>query len=208
MARRIIALGRGYIGQAFEAAGIPVYSRKLKWNYTDPCEMESILCDTDVVINCAGFTGRPNIDECEVKRRETVEANVVLPANLSRVSKAMGARFVHISSGCIFQGSGNYDESEPPAANLSFYSQTKAMAEEVVEGLILRIRMPFDHSSHPRSLLTKLASYPKLINYENSLTYIPDLVMASTTWSTAARSCIGTLRRRWDGARNGCRLRR
>jgi dTDP-4-dehydrorhamnose reductase len=175
---RVIAFGRGYIGQAFEKAGVTVYSRDT-YDYTNVSIARSLIYGADVVINCAGFTGRPNIDECEVKRRETIEANVVLPANLSRICRDSGKTFVHISSGCIYQGAQNFSEDDPPSKDLSFYSQTKAMVEQVIDGYVLRIRMPFCGELHPRNLITKLMGYSRLISYENSLTYIPDLVGAT-----------------------------
>ncbi len=42
--------------------------------------------------------------------------------------------------------------------------------------LILRPRMPFDASDHPRNLINKLRSYPKLIDVQNSMTSVADLV--------------------------------
>ncbi len=176
---KICVLGSGYIGSAYgRLMGAHVFSRK-DIDYTDPSKALSLLVDYDICINATGFTGRPHIDECEVKQGETIQANLVLAANLSRICKDIGATFVHLSSGCIYQGSGNYAEEEAPAKDLSFYSLSKALAEKVVEGYILRLRMPFDGSGNPRCLLSKLEKYPRLINYENSLTYLPDLVAAT-----------------------------
>jgi dTDP-4-dehydrorhamnose reductase len=175
---RAIAFGNGYIGQAFAKSGVTVFSRDT-YDYTHESIARSLIYGADVVINCAGFTGRPNIDECEVKRRETIEANIVLPSNLSRICKESGKTFVHLSSGCIYQGAQNFNENDPPAKDLSFYSQTKALADESVEGYVLRLRMPFCGSTNPRNLISKLMGYSRLINYENSLTYVPDLVAAT-----------------------------
>ena len=44
--------------------------------------------------------------------------------------------------------------------------------------LILRIRIPLDNLSHPKNLLDKLIKYKKVINLENSVTYLPDFVNA------------------------------
>ena len=173
MARRLV-LGSGYIARAF-GGGV---SRSLV-DYTKRDAFERLVRDADVVINCAGFTGRPHIDQCEDMKAETIKANICLPAMLSDVCAERGVRFVHISSGCIFQGSGAFNEGDKPASQLSFYSQTKWLAEQCVQGLILRIRMPFDGSGHDRCLLSKLAKYPRLISEENSITYVPDLVAAT-----------------------------
>ena len=147
MARRLV-LGSGYIARAF-GGGV---SRSVV-DYTKREAVERLVRDADVVINCAGFTGRPHIDQCEDMKAETIKANICLPAMLSDVCADHGVRFVHISSGCIFQGSGNYDEGDKPASQLSFYSQTKWLAEQCVRGLILRIRMPFDGSGHKHAIV-------------------------------------------------------
>lgn len=175
MAGRLV-LGSGFVAQAFGQS----VSRSVR-DYTDPLEFSKLLNDFDpeVVINCAGFTGRPNIDQCEDERAETLRANLVLPAMLSRACK--GRTFVHISSGCIYSGDNDgrgWSEEDRPLP-LSFYSHTKALAEEITEGYVLRIRMPFLNARHPRDFITKLLSYPKLISHPNSLTYLPDLVRAT-----------------------------
>lgn len=190
MAGRLI-LGLGYIGSAFVAAG--ENGRKADYrvgsraDYAIRRYIDRTLREVEptAVINCAGFTGRPHIDQCEVERDETILANVWLPAMLSRACADFGVPFVHISSGCIFQGSGDYDENAKPASELSFYSQSKLLAEQVVHGYVLRIRMPFDGSGHERCLLTKLAKYPRLISEENSITYVPDLIAATEALLTA-----------------------
>lgn len=177
----MLALGNGYVGNAFRLyAGATVLSRATT-GYDHPQYFPKILTAMrpQSVVNCAGFTGRPHIDECEVRRDETVKANIVLAANISRACADYGIPYVHISSGCIYQGSHNYAEDAQPAERLSFYSQTKWIAEQAVKGYVLRIRMPFDGSGHERCLLSKLAKYPRLIDCENSITFLPDVVYAT-----------------------------
>ena len=40
---------------------------------------------------------------------------------------------------------------------------------------LLRIRMPFGDQDHPKNFLTKMKNYQKLISYDNSLSYMPDV---------------------------------
>jgi dTDP-4-dehydrorhamnose reductase len=171
-------LGGGFVGQAFGH-----YLTRSVLDYTDPFKFERLLIERKptVVINCAGMTGRPNIDECESRRAETLQANLVLPANLSSICEDHGVTFVHMSSGCIYSGDkdGNgWLESDKPDP-LSFYSETKALAEELVKGYIIRLRMPFSLSPSSRDFINKLMRYPKLISHDNSLTYLLDLVNAT-----------------------------
>ncbi len=181
---RVTILGGGYIGRTFASfiQGARLLRRK-ELDYTLPENIGELMADSrsEVVINCAGFTGRPNIDECEVRRAETVRANLVLPGMLSEAARRYRRTFVHISSGCIYEGDNNgqgWSEDDPPAPR-SFYSVTKALAEHSIEGYVIRIRMPLGTRPDPRNLLTKLLSYPRLISVPNSITALEDMVLAT-----------------------------
>ena len=141
--------------------------------------------DPDVVINCVGKTGRPNIDWCENNKAETLLSNTIAPALIAEVCKEYNAKMIHISSGCIYglHSDIGYKESSPPSPN-SFYGETKVMAERLIERmwtnvLILRIRMPIDIYPHERNLITKLSKYDKVVQAQNSVTIVPDLIEAT-----------------------------
>ena len=56
----------------------------------------------DWVVNCAGKTGSPNVDACELDKQGTIEANAIFPALLADAcEKTWGTRLAHFSSGCI-----------------------------------------------------------------------------------------------------------
>lgn len=138
--------------------------------------------EPDVVINTAGRTGRPNIDWCEEYKKETAISNIIGPLILSDVCGEQSIYWVHLGSGCIFQGNGSNgkgfkedDKPDPP----SFYSWTKCWGDEVAKNspvLILRLRMPVDNRPHPRNLIDKLAGYGYVIDSQNSITIVPDLL--------------------------------
>ncbi len=136
----------------------------------------------DLVINCAGKTGRPNIDWCESHRVETFRSNVTGPAVLVAECMKRDIRFVHIGSGCIFEGDNDgrgFSEDDPPNFAESFYSRTKYLADQILSEfpvLILRLRMPFDDSNNPRSLINRLRGYDRVLDEQNSLTYLPDFI--------------------------------
>lgn len=147
--------------------------------------------DTTVfVINCAGKTGRPNVDQCEIKKADTIRLNVVLPAMLSDTCERHGLVFAHVSSGCIYLGGKDRVFTERDAPNFaydnknhSFYSGSKALAEEYVlknpKSYVWRIRMPFDERGVERSYLAKLLKYDTLIDATNSLTHLGDFITTS-----------------------------
>ena len=146
------------------------------------------IVDTErpaVIINCIGYTGERNVDDCENQKNKTMEANTVVPLVLGEVAARNNVKLVHISSGCIYR----YDyatqrpitEDDPPDYYDLFYSRTKIYAEKALafmakkyNVLIARIRIPLDNRPHPRNILTKLLGFDRVIDVPNSLTYIPD----------------------------------
>ncbi len=64
----------------------------------------------------------------------------------------------------------------------SFYSGTKALAEEVLEnlgqGYLWRLRIPFDEFDNPRNFLTKVQRYSRVYDNINSLSHRGDFVRA------------------------------
>ncbi len=138
--------------------------------------------DPDVVLNCAGRTGRPNVDWCESQKAETIRSNVLGPIVLAEACQRREILLVHLSSGCLYEGNnggGGFSETDPPNFTGSFYSRSKAFAEAALErfpALILRPRMPFDDTLHPRGLIAKLIRYRRVLDAPNSLTYVPDLL--------------------------------
>jgi UDP-glucose 4,6-dehydratase len=64
----------------------------------------------------------------------------------------------------------------------SFYSGTKALGEEAIEGVgqnyIWRLRIPFDEFDNHRNYLSKIQRYAKVYNNFNSLSHRADYVKA------------------------------
>ena len=150
----------------------------------------------ETVINCAGFTGKPNVDECEKEglKVECLNANALLPRMIADVCNDLGIRMVHVSSGCIFtdamcdKGSKPFEEFteefEPNFTfmnnNCSWYSGTKALGEQLLreDALIARLRIPFNGEVNPRNYITKVIQYPKLLNATNSFSQLDEFVAA------------------------------
>lgn len=136
----------------------------------------------DVLINAAGKTGRPNVDWCEEHKMETVRSNLTGALVLLEQTRKRSVHFVHIGSGCIYQGNnggGGFTEEDAPNFTGSFYSRTKLWSDQMLREfpvLQLRLRMPFDGSSEPRNLITKLKNYRRVLDEVNSISYIPDFL--------------------------------
>ena len=173
----ITLIGHGYVGEHI-AKEMSEQNIPHHWiRHTD-----SIPDDTSVIINAAGYTGSPNVDACEIHKQETIDGNVIWPVQLER--NFPSTPIVHISSGCVYTGyEKQFTEDDHPNFNFgngSFYSGSKALGQEMLmpymdKSYLLRIRMPFGDQDHPKNFLTKMKNYQKLISYDNSLSYMPDV---------------------------------
>jgi dTDP-4-dehydrorhamnose reductase len=56
------------------------------------------------LINCAGYTGKPNVDACELDKAGTLLGNALLPQIIAHACVAAGIPWGHVSSGCIYSG--------------------------------------------------------------------------------------------------------
>jgi dTDP-4-dehydrorhamnose reductase len=221
----ILLLGAsGYIGHGFarelERRGWPFtgLSRR-EVDYTRCPALLDHLQERrpELVINAAGFTGKPNVDACESARADTLAGNTLLPLTVAHACVVAGIPWGHVSSGCIYSGAkivmngqtrvekdltrpewrslverapecirgftetdeSNFSLRHPPC---SFYSGTKALAEEAVLGMgqsyIWRLRIPFDEFDGPRNYLSKLQRYPRVYDNVNSISHCGDYTRA------------------------------
>lgn len=226
----ILLLGAsGYIGEAFARE-----LQRRRWKFTPLSRKEVDYTNFDVllnflklrrpefVINAAGYTGRPNVDACELAKADTLAGNTLLPQTIAHACAAAQIPWGHVSSGCIFTGAKvtvngrtrvekdlmqpalrelvdksptairGFAETDAPNFSFrdqpcSFYSGTKALAEEAIAGIgqsyLWRLRIPFDEFDGARNYLSKLQRYPKVYNNVNSISHRADFVRACMdTW--------------------------
>ena len=145
----------------------------------------------DAVINAAGYTGKPNVDACELAKEDTIHGNIVWPQILTDWCMLNDITLGHVSSGCIYSGrrlDGEpfTEEDEPNFSfkqnNCSFYSGTKAIAEKIVskwnKNYIWRLRIPFEENNNSRNYISKMLRYDKLLQAENSISNKQEFVSA------------------------------
>jgi len=192
---KIFIIGGGFIGKAlyWECVSNSINAELITSQQIDYHNFKKILpvfvakfgIGENIVINCSGFTGRPNIDQCEIEKEKTWKYNVLLPKILEQATHTAGGIFCHVSSGCIYTGYKTaYTETDTPNFGLydsesSFYSKSKHAAELALDtnfSYIWRIRMPFTYSDcgQPRNYLTKIRGYNNIINNVNSRTCVED----------------------------------
>ena len=183
--RVLILGGRGYLGQYFR--GLYPEAVAPEVDIVDPRAVAQALDAhrPEVVINCAGRTGRPNVDWCESHQLETFQVNVTGALVVMHACLERAMYLVYISSGCIYEGDNGgrgFGEDDTPNFTGSFYSRTKAWAEHVIRDfpvLTLRLRMPFDGTTSERNLIVKLRKYSRVLTARNSLTHLPDFFRAA-----------------------------
>ncbi len=188
---RLLILGKGYVGTHLYKKVLPVeqietvmFYSKDTLDYTNRDILISFLNEhhVDVVVNASGFTGRPNVDQCEEMPNECWYYNVVAPCIIQGACKATNTKFIQISSGCIYTGyEKQWSEHDTPNFGVfdqsSTYSKTKHASEMALDKaytVILRIRMPFSECSSSRNFINKLLRYERLISYDNSMTCVED----------------------------------
>jgi dTDP-4-dehydrorhamnose reductase len=221
----ILLLGAsGYIGQAF-AEALRESSEDFRALARREIDYTRFDCLLDLLrknkpqflINAAGYTGKPNVDACEIARADTLAGNTLFPQMVAQACAVAQVPWGHVSSGCIYSGAKlvingqsrvekdlskpelkdlaeqnpasiqGYSETDEPNFSFrqppcSFYSGTKALAEEAIAGVgqsyIWRLRIPFDEQDNARNYLSKIQRYPKVYDNVNSISHRGDFVRA------------------------------
>jgi dTDP-4-dehydrorhamnose reductase len=188
--KKILIIGKGYIGNILfnslrkDNSSVQIISKQ-DIDYTSNYTLTKFLLSNDTfdyVINCAGYTGIPNIDQAETNKAECWKYNVTVPYNISKICAQHNIEFINISTGCIYSGyTKDFTEEDVPNFGMfdtsSFYSKSKHAYELVFEhGMNLRIRMPYCNTKCSKNFLSKIISFNNICNLRNSKTYINDLV--------------------------------
>lgn len=201
--------GTGYVGLKFQEILTNknvefINLSRSKVNYYDYKLLSDVISssDPDFVINAAGYTGKPNVDQCEIEKSGTIKGNVVLPQIVGQACDINNVPLVHVSSGCIYSGdkgsdpSGdrigfteddkpNFSYDEPPC---SFYSGSKALGEEILSSFekiyTCRLRIPFDEVDSNRNYLSKIQRYSKVYDAVNSISHREEYVNACIELAT------------------------
>ena len=84
--------GTGYVGLKFQEI---LSSRNIEFrnlsrsevDYYDFKTLNDVIANAkpELVLNAGGFTGKPNVDQCEINKSGTIIGNVLLPQILGQV---------------------------------------------------------------------------------------------------------------------------
>ena len=82
------------------------------------------------IINCAAYTA---VDKAESDIDLADKLNNIAPGNIAKVAKETGAKFIHISTDYVFDGTADSPRTEDmPVAPIGVYGKTKADGEKSV----------------------------------------------------------------------------
>lgn len=187
---KTIVLGRGFLGKEFEKMGYKVLGRK-EFNYDPTIYPLLKLCKYDTIINCIG---NADTRACEDPKNwnSVYSVNAKLVADLSLFCRSRDKKFVHISTGCV------YDKNDKPQKETDFVSShcryvvSKLAAEYFCSenDLIIRPRLFFSDVEDKNNLLTKLPKFEKHLTELNSFTSTRTIVEAVTALLEAEQKGI------------------
>lgn len=95
---KIFTIGAGFVSEHLQ---YPNIKDRLEINVKQITHIINTY-KPDVLINCIGKTGRPNIDWCESHQEETATANTALPILLAEACTKHSVHLIHIGSGCVY----------------------------------------------------------------------------------------------------------
>ena len=134
----ILLLGAtGYIGEAFakelqrrQKEYIPLSRAQVDYTRFDRLLEFLRAKKPSFVINAAGYTGKPNVDACELDKAGTLNGNTLLPQTIAHACEAVGIPWGHVSSGCIFAGAKMLCDGQVVTEKDMTQPQLHALAEE------------------------------------------------------------------------------
>merc|ERR1719499_569509 len=193
--------------------GRTAFASKVRMQNREALERELDRLKPTHILNCAGVTGRPNVDWCEDNQETTVRANVVGCLTLCDVANRRGIHVSNLATGCIFHydasrpmhswdakskawvNGGKFLESDAPNFAGSWYSRTKGYVDEILKAsypnvMTLRLRMPISDDLSPRNFITKISNYARIVNIPNSMSVLYDLLPLMIAMAEAEKTGI------------------
>ena len=121
----------------------------------------------DYVINCAGVIWQAK----NPSREETFRVNTLFPRNLARLVASRGVRLIHVSTDCVFSGTGKGDHTEIDVPDATDDYGLSKLLGEPDDAMVLRTSVIGREMTTKRSLLEwAIANSGKQVNgYTNHI---------------------------------------
>lgn len=113
------------------AGAIPGVTEKRSLDLTDDAALTSAVLEAfpDAIVNCAAVSEPP---QCDADPARAQALNVALPAALARLAHHVSARFVHLSSEQVFDGTNPPYSVQSPTRPINLYARQKLESERLV----------------------------------------------------------------------------
>jgi len=182
---KVLVLGCGFLGKAFKAKGYKTLGKSefnVKSKEDAVEKLESLdLSDYDVIINCIA---KSNTRWCEDDKnfKEAMFVNGKLPGIISSHCKNLNKKFVHVSTGCMYENETLYNSEEDFLGARCNYTVTKWIGEKGCDSsrdLIIRPRLFFGDFNDKNNFLCKLKNFKFFVSDKtDSFTSVNDCVLA------------------------------
>jgi dTDP-4-dehydrorhamnose reductase len=190
---KVLILGAGgQVGRALQAlapahAVITAIDNDVL-DLTDDAAIEPYICSAapDLIINASGYTA---VDKAESERDLAYAINATAPGAMASAAAAIGARFIHISTDFVFDGTAHLPYlPDTPTSPLSVYGASKAAGEAAVAaagGSALTVRTAWVYSAGGANFVETML---KLMATRESLHVIADQIGTPTHADSLARA--------------------
>lgn len=195
--RKTLVLGRGLLGAEFAITGYDtVNTSTFKADYNvdnyetiekkllNICRLRNCQQMPTTIVNCIGIS---DTRYCEDPKnwQHVSFINGILPGYISRFCQLNNIKFVHISTGCVYEESHRPCTEDDSIVAHCNYVTSKWMGElgcDKSRDIIIRPRLLFGDfipaNNRRNNLLCKLHKFNTFVDAYNSVTYIKDIVNA------------------------------
>jgi dTDP-4-dehydrorhamnose reductase len=190
---KVLILGAGgQVGRALQAlapahAVITAIDNDVL-DLTDDTAIEPYICSAapDLIINASGYTA---VDKAETERDLAYAINATAPGAMASAAAEIGARFIHISTDFVFDGTAHLPYlPDTPTSPLSVYGASKAAGEAAVAaagGSALTVRTAWVYSAGGANFVETML---KLMATRESLNVVADQIGTPTHADSLARA--------------------
>lgn len=200
MKKALIVGGKGQLGRGLAATaptGIEIISHDVDTlDITDRSAVEALVdaLRPDVLLNAAAYTA---VDKAESEEAAAHAVNAAAVGILAEAARGVGARFVHVSTDFVFDGTAGVPYAPDATTNpLSAYGRTKRAGEIAAgdDALIVRTAWVYAPTggNFVRTMLRLMKERPEVRVVADQIgtpTYAPDL--AAALWTMAGKDVRG-----------------
>jgi UDP-glucose 4,6-dehydratase len=194
---KTLVLGNGFLGSTFKRNGFHTVGRQfmsIEEMMANPDELDSTFefHEADIIINCIGES---NTRFCEdpLNWRQVLQVNGLFPGYLSDICGKYGKKFVHISTGCLYENTQGTKKEYDLLETHCNYTVSKHVGElncDISHDLIIRPRLLFDKVHSPKNLLSKFSKFDRFLNEFNTVTSTQTIVDSTIALLKNCRSGV------------------